>query len=120
MTSPALANRASSHLRSTRAKQRQELRDASPQEFVRALIDPPPELASFKLIHLFGGVQKRGCSRPIPLYGVTKIEDTLRSLRRKGHEWASSDVRLRSLSRSQRRLLVAAVLSHAPRGWRSW
>ena len=118
---PATANRASSDLRSTRCEQRRALRTATPRDFVRTLIDPPPELASFTLRHLFGGrgsASWTAANRPIPRFGPGRLEAALRSLRCRGYEWAVTETRLRELNEPQRRLLAQVVVDYAPESWR--
>lgn len=103
----------------TRKLQRESLRSARPRDFVRTLIDPPSELASYRLIRLFGGSSSNGAPhRPIPGFGPKRLEEALESLRDRGHRWAVSDARLRDLAPNQRRLIARTVLEFAPAAWR--
>jgi hypothetical protein len=103
----ATANAASGRLRSERARQRRELRGAPPQELVRAIVHPTPELASYRLSALFGhGLLIRH-------FGPAKLELATRKA------GCNSATRLRELSEISRRDLARAVYDLAPRKWKN-
>lgn len=109
------ATAASSVLRSERRRQRLALREAPPSEVVRAIVDPPPELASYRLIHLFGNTY----GGAIPGFSTGRLRAALRRLNREnpyGRRW-SEQIRLGGLSRGDRQLLVAAITRHSPPTW---
>lgn len=115
----AEANRRSAEVRSERCRQRRDLHGRPPRELIPALVNPTPELASYKLETLFiaqGTGPDRGI---IPLLGVQKFRRILTRLHSQGHGWASAETRLRQLSVYQRRLLVNTLLDFAPKAWRN-
>lgn len=103
-------------IRSARREQRLALRALPAQQLVRALIDPPSELASYRLGQLFVN-REPGCGGVIPGFNVRRLDRALAKLRRQGYGWADSQTRLRQLSLTQRRLLMRAVLEMAPAAW---
>jgi hypothetical protein len=104
----ATANAASGRLRSERARQRRELRGASPQELVRAIVHPTPELASYRLANLLGQGRDNSLFR---YFGPARRARTLRRVN------MAPNLCLRDLSERRRHELANAILAEAPRRW---
>jgi hypothetical protein len=107
-------NARSSEIRSNRRRQREELRSFTPDQFVSTIVDPPAELATFTLHHLFRGGRGLGA---VPGFGEKRFTRLLHKLQANGQWWARPDVRLSALTPVQRKALAEAVLELAPRPW---
>lgn len=113
----AVAGAKSAQVRTTRRRQRLALREAPPATLVGTLIDPPSELATYRLGLLFA-CGENGARGVIPGFGASRLRVALAKLSREGHWWAHTETRLNSLTTEQRRALLAAVLEVAPPAWR--
>lgn len=108
----ALANRA----RLTRIPQRKALCQAHPRDVLEALLDPSPELGSYRLGQLFC---VRGESL-IPGFAELKLERLFHRLnRRAGYERWHDGIRLRDTDLEERRLLVEELIAIAPAAWKA-
>lgn len=99
------ALRQAQEIRLSRAEERRVLRASRPGEITVALIDPSPELASFRLRDLFGR------STIVPGFGSRRLAQALRDIERKhplGRRW-SDELRLRDLTRGERQRLAMRV-----------
>lgn len=105
-------------VRVARAQTRNGLRGASPREIVRALVDPPPELAGSRLRPLFGATDRGHNSGLIVRFGPARLE---RALNRYNESSVCRDItcehRLCDLTERERRALARAVIAEAPRSW---
>jgi hypothetical protein len=102
--------------REVRARQRMALRGAPPHTMLPVLIDPPAELASYRLGELFAA---RSLSL-IPFLGAVRLTRILSSLNRRSglsRRW-DEHTRLRDLSTSERRMLAEELQRHGPPSWR--
>lgn len=114
MSQPMEALAKASELREERAAQREELRDTPPNVLIPALIDPPEALASYRLRELFGQRQNL-----IRRFSGPALERTLEQLtfdNPEARHW-HTEIRLRELSKKERRRLAAALLANAPKTW---
>jgi hypothetical protein len=101
--------------RRARAQQRRELRQASIREVVPALIDPTPELGSYRIGHLFG----KPTHGVIPGFSEASLQGVLSSLAL-DTDWREITEThfLGDLTERERRRLVRAIVAAAPRSWR--
>lgn len=92
-------------VRLSRAEERRALRGARPGGIATALIDPSPELASFRLRDLFGR------STVVVGFGSRRLAQALREIHLEhplGRRW-SDELRLRDLTRGERQRLAKRV-----------
>ena len=96
------ARLAANRLRTTRATQRDEIREAG--TWAEAIVDPPEELASYRLSQLFPrNSRTRGIA---PQMAERRLR---RALNRMGMWAPSPETKLRDLTDRQRCLLVSAL-----------
>lgn len=103
--------------REDRARQRDELVGASPAEVIAAIVNPTPEIASYKLSSLFGSK----ASSVVPLVGPRKLADACREVARKhphGRQVWHPYLRLRELNETERRRLIEALVKRGAPAWR--
>lgn len=106
----------STRLRSLRRRQRLAFRGLDPTQLAEALINAPPEFASYRLKIIFAAIED-GARGVIPGFGVKRFDGAMAKLRRHGHYWAHDETRLCDLTTVQRRQLVSVVLDFAPSSW---
>jgi hypothetical protein len=97
----------------TRARQKKALHKAPLALQLRTLLDPPKELATYKLSNLF-------CHRKsiVPYFGPTRAEDAMLTLSRKGMRAWHTGLRLGELTERERKLLVDEIVRRIPGGER--
>jgi len=107
-------------IRDERTKQRRELTGASARVLVPALIDPTPELATYKLETLFS--KTAGGRGLIVQVGKGTLGEAMREVERSHpngrHGWHGR-LRLDELTRAERERLVRAIVKRAPKAWRA-
>lgn len=113
----AAAGAKSAQVRSTRRRQRLALREAPPATLAATLMEPPAELATYKIGLLFACTED-GARGVIPGFGASRLRCVLAKLSRQGQWWAHTEARLSSLTVEDRRVLLAAVFEMAPPSWR--
>ena len=98
-------------------RQRRALVGQPAATVIPALIEPTEELAALRLSHVFDAQGRQG---PIPKIGAVRLNWAFRELSRKypgGRRWHGR-LRLRNLSKTERRRLVRELYELAPRWWR--
>jgi hypothetical protein len=104
-------------MRLSRARQREELVGASPAEIIAAVVDPTPEIASYKLSSLFGNK----ATSVVPLVGPSKLAAACREVARRhphGRQAWHPYLRLRELNETERRRLIEALVKRGAPAWR--
>lgn len=104
----------SARTRGRRRAVRDSLIGLGPQELVQTIVNPSPEVATFR-IHML--LVARKAAGPVPRFGEATLNRMLYRLRLEGCLWADSRVRLNQLTITQRRQLARALLSVAPQTW---
>jgi hypothetical protein len=106
----AEATRRSVELRSTRSRQKAELRGKPLRELVPALVHPTPELASYTIRQLFTGQRRSGV---IVRVNAATTRRALASLNTEGLRHWHDGVRIEDLTLRERRRLVKEILRAA-------
>lgn len=117
MEALAEANR----VQTVRASQRRALIGQPPEAVRAAIIDPPPEFATYKLRMLFSpsSGHRRSVMHRTNAVALRRALTSLaadRSVMR--HNW-HAELQLRDLTRNERMLLVDRMLDLAPAEWRA-
>lgn len=114
LTALAQANR----VREIRAAQRDELRGVAAEVLVSTLLDPPAELASYRLRDLFA--TEAGARGVIPRFGRVGLGRALQRYNgREGNFRAiHSSLRLRDLTKRERQEVAKAIVAVAPESWK--
>jgi hypothetical protein len=96
------------------ARQRRALIGAPASELIPAIVNPTPELATYKLASLFGnGTGKSVIDR----FGIRQLRRAIADIEQpRGRRW-HTELRLRDLSRTERKRLMAAISMRAPKAW---
>lgn len=107
----ALAN----DTRELRSRQRRALKGAPARTMFPVLMDPPAELASYRLRDLFG----RSNDSLVPLMGEKKLHRLLERLNRGRVRTWHDEIRWRDLSKSERRAFLVELKRRGPKTWRA-
>ena len=110
--------------RTARSRQRRALQGAPAPAIYAVVVDPTPELASYKLGVLFAPAKnhRTGDGLLIPRFGrktLTKALSDLSALYPRGRRQYHLDLRLRDLTRPERERVMRAITSRAPASWRA-